>query len=143
MNTSGGTETGDRARSIRHLFRCLDRDHKGSLTEDDLVQGFKKFYGDKKNPVDDEMLRKAFLNMDIAANNIIDYSDFLAASIGQAIIADEHSISAAFRGLDMTNKGSVTMEDLTQAMGSTPARMFCEAHEAEVFSYVDFRKAVQ
>merc|ERR1740130_1510449 len=123
----GNTEVSNRLHELRRMFRGLDVDHDGCISEEELVSGFHKFYKDDTIKKDragseeiEEIARSVYAELDVDGSGTVDYTEFLAAGIGSAILMDEESISSAFRGLDSKQRNKIHKEDLMDAMGEEP-----------------------
>lgn len=136
-----GSLVSDRILALDRAFRALDVNHDGMLSKEELVQGFETFHG-TDNTLSTDEISSVFDEMDVDGSGLIDYSEFLAASIGSAILRDEDSVSSAFRGLDCKNRHMIFKEDLVAAIGEHPATEFCNSEGRESFTYADFRKLV-
>jgi len=138
-----GSNVGDRIVSMRRMFRGLDKSNTGYLSEDELKEGFRRFHTDPYNPVSDELIGKIYAEMDVDGSGRVDYTEFLAAGIGSAILCDKDSVSSAFRGLDSKNRGKIYKQDLVDAMGEEPAERLCAKQDKNEFTYTDFQSLVE
>jgi calcium-dependent protein kinase len=63
----------------RKIFHQLDENNDGVLTREELVKGFRNFYGDMAELHVDEIMKMADLN----CNGTIDYTEWLAATLNK------------------------------------------------------------
>ena len=91
---------------IRNIFCCIDESQKGFITYED----FSNYLINECN------IKKAFRSVDIDQNNAIDYTEFLAANIEEAIYLKEEKLKEAFRQFDLDDIGYIKKDDIIRVL---------------------------
>mmetsp|Transcript_46180 Transcript_46180/g.53468 ORF Transcript_46180/g.53468 Transcript_46180/m.53468 type:complete len:511 (+) Transcript_46180:33-1565(+) len=93
------------------VFQKLDRNGDGQLTRDELLKGFAEInkFGFNEKEVD-ELLKQADSN----GNGVIDYGEFVAASINRKTLLDKERLEAAFNLFDKDGNGELTMDEIKE-----------------------------
>lgn len=102
---------------IREMFKAIDKDGSGCITIDELRQGLKT-KGAELNAVEVERIVD---QIDVNGNHLIDYEEFLAATIHLSKLNKEELLMEAFEFFDKDGSGFITLEELNQALKDTGA----------------------
>ena len=87
----------------------LDKDGSGTLSRDELLEGYRIIYGDN---FDEEEI-DALINMaDVNDDGVISYSEWLMISMNRNKILTHEKLEAAFNGLDIDHSGTVSFEEI-------------------------------
>lgn len=113
-------------RSLRQTFNEMDLNGDGKLTFSELERALEKqgFAGIK------DEIKNLIRGLEIDANNTIEYSEFLAATMDMNYAIREENIMRAFQHFDSNGSGSITIPELISVMGS-------EEHAREVVGELD------
>jgi len=103
----------DRAQ-VRNAFLELDTSHTGTIT----LGEFKKVMQDKFH-VEDEQVMLAFQAVDVTHDEVIHYSDFLAAMVASRITVHDDVLAQTFRRFDTDNSGTITAANLKEVLGES------------------------
>ena len=96
---------------LRVTFYQLDQDGDGRLSREELLTGYEKTALALVNV--DEVIR----NCDTDKNGLIDYSEFLTATIDWQSKLTKSIVESAFKAFDMDGNGSITKEELKEVLG--------------------------
>ena len=92
------------------MFKELDADNDGQLSRKELLKGFHKQLGNKKQA--EEQVEKIFKMVDQDDNGCIDYTEFLQATINREKFLSKKRLKTAFRMFDKDGDGSINKEEL-------------------------------
>lgn len=103
----------DSIKALRDIFMSLDRNGDGLLTPVELKEGLDKA-GLKEIPPD---LQAIMESVDSDGSGVIDYTEFLAATLDRHQYIKEDVCWSAFRVFDRNGDGQISMDELTQVLG--------------------------
>jgi len=103
----------DNIHQLKSIFMQLDKNGDGSLTVQEIREGLQKA-GMKEVPPDLEQLMK---EVDSDGSGVIDYTEFLAATIDKKQYLQEDVCWAAFRVFDIDGNGKISAEELQHVLG--------------------------
>jgi calcium-dependent protein kinase len=87
----------------------MDKDGSGTLSRDELVEGYRMIYGDNY----DEEEIDALINMaDVNDDGVISYSEWLMISMNRNKILTHEKLEAAFNGFDIDHSNTVSFEEI-------------------------------
>jgi len=116
----------EQIKALRNTFMSLDANGDGLLTADELRQGLSKA-GFKEVPSD---LQRIMEEVDTDGSGVIDYSEFLAATIDKKLFMQEDVCWAAFRVFDRNGDGKISKAELREILGDDTVTDAMH-HEAE------------
>lgn len=99
--------------ALRDTFMALDENGDGLLTSLELKEGMKKA-GFKDIPAD---LAQILEDVDSNGSGVIDYTEFLAATLDRKMYIQEDVCWAAFRVFDRDGNGKITKEEILEVLG--------------------------
>lgn len=79
---------------LRQIFLSLDKSNDGMLTVEEVQEGLVKVMGRVKGNLRE--FQQIMEDLDKDGNGMIDYSEFLAASVNKAKIISEENLRKAF-----------------------------------------------
>jgi calcium-dependent protein kinase len=94
------------------MFMTLDKDQDGTLTVEEMRSGMEKA-GIKDIPKD---LLEIMKEVDADGSGVIDYTEFLAATLSRRQYIQEDVVWSAFRVFDLDGNGKITREELAQVL---------------------------
>ena len=117
-------EDDERVQSLINCFRSLDVDHSGTLSRDQLLQGFES----AGTPISGEDLDKLLANSseESVKNGTIDFTLWLSSTLGRAALrADDHA-DATFHALNLHHEAELDSALFTGG---------CNVHESHCRSF--------
>lgn len=103
----------EQIKALRNTFMTLDENGDGLLTAAELTKGLQKA-GFKEVPAD---LQKIMEEVDSDGSGVIDYTEFLAATIDKKVFMQEDVCWAAFRVFDRNGDGKISKDELKSIIG--------------------------
>ncbi|XP_039011839.1 calcium-dependent protein kinase 3-like [Hibiscus syriacus] len=101
---------------LKEMFKSMDTDYSRTITFDELKAGLHKL-GTKLSKSEVWQLMEAVcFQADVDGNGMIDYVEFITATMHMNRIEREERLYAAFQHFDKDNSGYITMEELEQAL---------------------------
>ena len=97
--------------NIKNLFLELDKNHDGHLSYEEFSEIF-------KGRASNEEIKNIMNSIDFDRNGLIDYSEFLAASIGNNIYPLKERLLEAFKLFDRNHSGKISANDLKLVLGN-------------------------
>ncbi|KAJ6948559.1 calcium-dependent protein kinase 17 [Populus alba x Populus x berolinensis] len=97
---------------LKEMFKGMDTDNSGTITLEELKQGLAK-QGTKLSEYEAKQLMEA---ADADGNGIIDYDEFITATMHMNRMDREEHLYTAFQHFDKDNSGYITTEELEQAL---------------------------
>merc|ERR1712194_653857 len=101
-------------KALRETFVALDENGDGLLTVAEMKAGLTKS-GVEEIPVD---LQQIVNEVDADGNGLIDYTEFLAATLQKKLYIQEELCWKAFSIFDQNGDGQITREELKQVLNS-------------------------
>jgi calcium-dependent protein kinase len=98
----------DQIKNLREMFMALDNNGDGLLTAAEMKEGLAKA-GLKDIPAD---LQAILEDVDADGSGVIDYTEFLAATLDKKLYFQEDVCWSAFRLFDRNGDGKISMEEL-------------------------------
>jgi calcium-dependent protein kinase len=95
-------------KALREVFEALDGNGDGLLTSLEMKEGLKKS-GIKDIPAD---LQQIMEDVDSDGSGVIDYSEFLAATIERKHYQQDDTLWAAFKVFDLNGDGNISKDEL-------------------------------
>jgi calcium-dependent protein kinase len=123
----------DKIKKLRETFTALDANGDGLLTATELKEGLTKA-GIKDIPED---LQEILKHVDSDGSGIIDYTEFLAATLEKKQYVQEEVCWAAFRTFDKDGDGKITKAELEMVLKSDDVADAAAQSMAEVIKAVD------
>eukprot|EP00928_Gymnodinium_smaydae_P018457 TRINITY_DN17022_c0_g2_i2.p1 TRINITY_DN17022_c0_g2~~TRINITY_DN17022_c0_g2_i2.p1 ORF type:complete len:517 (+),score=137.34 TRINITY_DN17022_c0_g2_i2:91-1641(+) len=103
----------DQIKELREIFMGLDENDDGKLTVAEMKTGIEKA-GLKNIPPD---LKQIMEDVDSDGSGVIDYTEFLAATLDRRVYLKEDVMWAAFRVFDRNGDGKITQKELQEVLG--------------------------
>merc|ERR1719331_1858039 len=99
-------------KDLKEMFMQLDADNDGTLTVDEMKKGMIKA-GIKEIP---DNLMEIMKDVDSDGSGVIDYTEFLAATLSRRQYMQEDIVWSAFRVFDLDGDGQITRSELAQVL---------------------------
>eukprot|EP00922_Rhytidocystis_sp_ex-Travisia-forbesii_P049188 GHVS01073256.1.p1 GENE.GHVS01073256.1~~GHVS01073256.1.p1 ORF type:complete len:638 (-),score=86.27 GHVS01073256.1:710-2623(-) len=114
---------------LKTTFMALDENGDGTLTVQEIRRGLRNS-GLKEIPIDLDQLMQ---EVDSDGSGVIDYTEFIAASLDKRQYIQEDVCWAAFRVFDLDANGKISPEELLQVLGSDNVQgVFSNQEVAEI-----------
>ena len=117
---------------LEQVFTALDTSGDGTLSKEELLEGYRKYYGNDFN----EQEVEALIQMaDMSEDGLISYSEFMMTCVNREKFLTMERLEAVFNELDVDKNQRISLDELNQFLGSSE-HMDKEAL-AEAFAQVD------
>merc|ERR1712039_186760 len=103
----------DQIKALRDVFMQLDGNGDGKLTVNEMKEGIQKA-GLKEIPPD---LQQIMEDVDSDGSGVIDYTEFLAATLDKKVYLKEDVCWSAFRVFDRNGDGKISPDELKAVLG--------------------------
>merc|ERR1719253_1623055 len=112
----------DNIKELKEMFLSLDKDSDGTLTVEEMKEGLKKA-GLKET----DNLLQIMQEVDSDGSGVIDYTEFLAATMSKRQYFQEDVCWAAFRTFDLDGNGKITKDELAQVLSGGAVKTISES----------------
>ena len=108
--------TGEERAEMAELFKSLDTDLNGTLSRQELKEGFTRLFGHTIENIDEE-INRIMQEVDINRSGEIDYSEFISAAINRQQLLSKQRLETAFKMFDLDNSGGIDADELKAVLG--------------------------
>lgn len=98
---------------MESLFKKMDTNHDGVLSQDELKQGFAQM--GLSNP--QKEAERILNEIDLDQNGFIEFSEWVTASIDKKQMIESKRLIAAFNMFDRNKTGTITEEEILELVG--------------------------
>lgn len=121
---------------IDDVFRAMDVTRDGKLSKMEVKAGFFQVFG---TFLSDQELDDMFSRVDCDGTGVIEYSEFVTASLGETDLLSKDRLKKAFQLFDKDNSGSITISELREIFSffQTAGADMDEAYIDKVIAQVD------
>mmetsp|Transcript_5722 Transcript_5722/g.6134 ORF Transcript_5722/g.6134 Transcript_5722/m.6134 type:complete len:474 (+) Transcript_5722:35-1456(+) len=102
-------------KKLEETFRSLDKDNNGTLSYDELVEGFTLITGSKEIAI--QQAQTTLERADFDKSGVIDYSEFVVAAMSQEKLLSKTKIEEAFKRFDKNGDGYIERAELSAVLG--------------------------
>lgn len=102
-------------KDLRKIFKEIDENGDGTLSYDEIKNGFKKYYKDED--IAEKELETLIKNMDQDNNKCIEYEEFLRATVDLEILLSNENLKLAFNSFDTLRVGKLSFNDIKKILG--------------------------
>lgn len=128
--------TDERLEGLKQTFMTLDENADGTLSMTEIKEGMKR--SGVALPKD---LEELLLSADTDGSGVVDYTEFLAATMDKKIYHQEDVVWSAFRKFDTDNSGTIDKKELAKIIGQQEVQEVMHINDTseveEIFSQVD------
>jgi calcium-dependent protein kinase len=128
-----GQLSDDQIGELRQTFTAMDANGDGLLTREELQSGLNR--AGLSVPIAD--LNKIMEGIDADNSGVIDYTEFLAATIDHTNYLKEDVCRTAFNVFDLDGDGKITQEELRTVLENDEDAQMDETEAADVMKGVD------
>ncbi|CAK9014979.1 Calcium-dependent protein kinase 5 (PfCDPK5) [Durusdinium trenchii] len=128
-------------KELQGVFQALDTNGDGMLQLHEVRSGFQEMFGPQSRLL--EEIDEIFERLDIDGSGAIDYTEFLAAGLGNRVNHEVDALWAAFKAFDVQESdGHLTKDEIAQVLfeaggGQMWSREKCEELAREVVEQFD------
>lgn len=92
----------------------MDKNGDGHLSKEEILEGYEEHFG---VPINEEEVDKMMKNVDIDGNGVIEYTEFVMATMNEKNLVSQEKLQAAFRMFDKDNSGTISPEEIREVLG--------------------------
>lgn len=107
--------TSEMVKNLTHIFRELDTDGNGTLSYEEIKEGFNKFYGENK--ISEKEFNEIINAIDKDKNNCIEYEEFISATINLDMLLSDKYLHLAFDSYDKDGSQLLSVDEIKKALG--------------------------
>mmetsp|Transcript_132446 Transcript_132446/g.313996 ORF Transcript_132446/g.313996 Transcript_132446/m.313996 type:complete len:577 (-) Transcript_132446:95-1825(-) len=116
----------ERIDQLRNMFMSMDRNGDGTLTVAEVKDALDKAHLDIPSNIE-QLLYEA----DTDGSGVIDYTEFLAATLDKKVYVQEDIVWNAFKKFDLDNNGSIDFKELEQVIGDVDVAQAMNLKDSE------------
>lgn len=120
-------------KALRDTFMALDNNGDGLLTVNELKEGLAKA-GLKEIPAD---LQQIMEEVDSDGSGVIDYTEFLAATLDKKVYMSEDVCWQAFRIFDRDGDGKISQDEIKEVLKDSDVQNAAAKDMAELLADID------
>jgi calcium-dependent protein kinase len=103
-------------------FTALDTDGNGVLSREELLNGYKNIFPDKKLSEIEQIVDELMDNVDINNKGEINFTEFVVAAMNREKLLHSKQIEKAFKMFDEDGNGFIDLNELKTAMSGVKLR---------------------
>ena len=107
--------TSEMVKDLTAIFRQLDTDGNGTLSYEEIKQGFNKYYGENK--ISEKEFNDIMNAIDKDKNKCIEYEEFIAATINLDMLLSDKYLRLAFNSYDKDGSQLLSVDEIKKALG--------------------------
>ena len=97
------------AQDLNDAFNQLDKDGSGTLTKEELMEGYRIIYGDNFDEADiDAMINMADENQD----GSVSYGEWLMTAMDRGKLLTSDKLESLFQNLDVDHSNSISFDEI-------------------------------
>ncbi|PNH07749.1 Calcium-dependent protein kinase 17 [Tetrabaena socialis] len=104
--------TPDEIAGLKELFKSIDADSSGTITVEEMRKALAQ-WGHKINEVE---LQQLMAIADVDGDGLIDYNEFVAATMHLSKLEKEELLQTAFKQIDKDGSGTISVAELEQEL---------------------------
>ena len=101
---------------LQQVFKDLDTEQTGYLNKDELIQGYRKYYG---NDFDEKEVENLVMMADSDGNGNISLHEFMMTSVNQEKFLTIQRLESIFNEIDIDKNHRVSLDELNQFLGNS------------------------
>jgi calcium-dependent protein kinase len=128
----------DQIKALRQTFSALDNNGDGQLTAAEMKEGLSKA---GLNDIPDDM-QQILQDIDTDGSGVIDYTEFLAATLDKRMYLQENVCWEAFGKFDKDGNGQISLDELKEVLGDEQVQgMVGHQSAEELMAQIDHDKS--
>jgi calcium-dependent protein kinase len=84
------------------------------LSKEEILEGYEEHFG---IPINEEEVDKMMKNVDIDGNGVIEYTEFVMATMNEKNMVSQDKLQAAFKMFDKDNSGTISPDEIREVLG--------------------------
>ena len=101
---------------LEQVFNALDTTGDGTLSRDELLDGYRKYYGGDFNEAEvDALIQMA----DSSEDGLIGYSEFMMTCVNTEKFQTHAKLESIFNEMDVDHNHRISLNELNQFLGSS------------------------
>lgn len=100
---------------LQKAFKILDKNNDGMLSKEELTVGFIQLVGEERAEVEVE---KVFDKIDLDRSGLIDYSEWVVATIDKTKLLTKDKLKSAFNLFDKDGGGTINANEVKEVLCS-------------------------
>ena len=108
--------TKDEQQEMLELFKTLDKDSSGTLSKQELIEGFHLIFGDNIEDLESKV-DKIIAQVDSNKSGDVDYSEFVLATTNRQKLLGRERLESAFKAFDIDGSGTISSDELKGLLG--------------------------
>ncbi|CAD8110074.1 unnamed protein product [Paramecium sonneborni] len=113
--------TKEEKQELLRTFQSLDTNNDGKLSKQELLIGYQKIMNADQAL---EEVEKVFAQVDKNNSGMIDYTEFVMATIDRQQLLSKQRLQLTFRMFDADKSGSISLDELKQIFGGISEEMW-------------------
>ena len=101
---------------LQQVFKDLDTEQTGYLNKEELMQGYRKYYG---NDFDEKEVENLVMMADSDGNGNISLHEFMMTSVNQEKFLTIQRLESIFNEIDIDKNHRVSLDELNQFLGNS------------------------
>jgi calcium-dependent protein kinase len=98
-------------KNLKETFNSIDKNQDGTLTLEEIKSGVSQLKNNSNLNIEE-----IFKSIDTDGSGVINYTEFLAASIDQNVYLKEERLYEAFKMFDKDDSGKISIDEVKQIM---------------------------
>eukprot|EP01015_Nassula_variabilis_P004025 TRINITY_DN1276_c0_g1_i1.p1 TRINITY_DN1276_c0_g1~~TRINITY_DN1276_c0_g1_i1.p1 ORF type:complete len:159 (-),score=26.13 TRINITY_DN1276_c0_g1_i1:118-594(-) len=111
----GYMATQEEKNDLLKIFSAFDKNGDGLLSKEELIEGYQRLLNVSNA---EEEVQKIMDAVDSNKSGVIDYTEFVTASINRQKMLTKKRLEAVFKIFDKDGNGSITPQELKAILGS-------------------------
>lgn len=99
---------------LEKIFKALDKNGDGHLSKEEILEGYEEHFG---IPINEEDVDKMMKNVDIDGNGVIEYTEFVMATMNEKNMVSNEKLQQAFKMFDKDGSGTITPDEIKEVLG--------------------------
>ncbi len=105
----------DMVKDLRNIFKIIDKDGDGTLSYEEIKEGFKEYYKDEN--IAEKEVEEIIKKIDLDNNQCIEYEEFIRCTVNMDLLLTEENLKMVFNAFDKDNSGNLTHDEIKMALG--------------------------
>ncbi len=106
----------DDTKELCEIFQGIDKNSDGVLTMKEIKEGFTILTKNKNMSITEDELKTLFNEIDLDKNGLVNYNEFLTATLDYKNTVKREQIYEAFRNFDSDKSGKLSFKEITEVI---------------------------